>query len=388
MKKQPTNTLDYALKYGELGWSIIPIPYRTKKARIRWKTYQSERPQQRRIEEWFGNSRNQNLAVVLGPVSGDLACRDFDVVGDYEFWSAQYPHLAASLPTVKTADGYRVYFQGRVSGITHIAAPNGKKLSELRGSGGYCLLPPSIHPDGPEYQWITKPTNRNLPCIDPEVSGLIPARLQPTDVTERTDEDRGKHKKTKEIVFVRGVVEAIRKTLPLEFGTRHRKVFDFARALKSMPKYADADPTAFREIVRRWYKMALPNIRTKEFEETWIDFLKGWEKIKYKIGEGVLAEVLERARALPTPAMAMELYPGDKKILFLVRLCRELQASAGDDPFFLSARTAGRLVDVSAMMASRYFFLLESDHILKIVEKGGTAKNPRKATRYKYSLKD
>ena len=32
----------------------------------------------------------------------------------------------------------------------------------------------------------------------------------------------------------------------------------------------------------------------------------------------------------------------------------------------------------------RWFFLLESDGVVKLVEKGGTAERPRKASRYKY----
>ncbi len=68
----------------------------------------------------------------------------------------------------------------------------------------------------------------------------------------------------------------------------------------------------------------------------------------------------------------------------LASLCRELQRAAGENSFFLSVRTAGKLLNVSAMQASRWLFLLENDGILKVTAKGGTAENPRKAPRFRY----
>ena len=66
------------------------------------------------------------------------------------------------------------------------------------------------------------------------------------------------------------------------------------------------------------------------------------------------------------------------------RWFRGRQRSSGDDVFYISCRTAGELLNVSAMQASRWFFLLDTEGIIKTVQKGGTAKNPRKASRYKY----
>ena len=61
-----------------------------------------------------------------------------------------------------------------------------------------------------------------------------------------------------------------------------------------------------------------------------------------------------------------------------------MQKACGDNPFFLSARTAAGLLEISAMQANRYLRLLVREDILVIIEKGGTAENPRKATRFRY----
>jgi hypothetical protein len=379
MRKRTDNKktiLGYALEYDRLGLCLIPIKPGTKKPALKsWKRYQSERPSESQLGKWFAKN-NRNIAVVLGPVSGDLACRDFDTMAEYERWKQGHPNLAEKLPTDRTADGMHVYFQALIEGIRHV--DNG----ELRESGGYCLLPPSVHPEGPTYEWVNPISNGNLLAVDPELAGFLP---ETTNVTERTEENGGELRRTEEI-GVRGKIEkAIIRTLPRRFRTRHRRIFDFARELYSMPEYTDADPMQFYSVVKEWHKRALPNIRTKEFEETWIDFLRGWDKIKYKIEEKPMAEIFEGTIQLEPPEIAVEKYPDHSKLKILASLCRELQRAAGESPFFLSVRTAGKLLDVSPMQVSRWFFLLETDGILKVIAKGKMTAEGGVATRFRYT---
>jgi hypothetical protein len=161
-------------------------------------------------------------------------------------------------------------------------------------------------------------------------------------------------------------------------------VFELARTLKSLPLFADADPRDLRAIVREWHRRALPKIRTKEFEETWIDFLKAWPRVRYAKGTEPMMQTFRRAVESEPPRIAVAKYPENPKLQILVALCRELQRAGGMEPFYLSCRTAGGLFSVSHTEAGRWFFLLESDGILEVVAKGGTQKNPRNATRFRY----
>ena len=365
--------LKQALEYHRLGWSIIPIPYRRKAAHVKWSKYQQKRADENQLRKWFAK-QNRNIAVVLGPVSGGLACRDFDTMAEYELWAKNHPELAKLLPTVKTAKGMHVYFKRAVHGIRRV--PNG----ELRGAGGYCLLPPSVHPSGAIYEWLNLPLNGSLLEIDPELAGFAQNVTEQTEQTEKTEQSE----QIEAMVGESTLEKAVAETLPREFGTRNRCVFEFARAVKSLPQFADADPRQLRDIVRLWHKRALPRIRTKEFEETWIDFLKAWPRIKYAKGQEPMTQIFEKAIQLDPPSIAVEKYPGNSKLTILTSLCRELQRAAGENPFFLSARTAGRLLNVSPMQASRWFFLLQSDGILKLVSKGGTTETVRQASRYRY----
>jgi len=374
MRKRPDNkktVLDYALKYEQLGLCVISVPYGTKAARIKWGKYQINRPDEKQLRMWF-TKNDRNIAVVLGEVSGGLACRDFDAMVEHDLWASKYADFAKKLPTVETSKGMHVYFEGHIEGIKHVA--NG----ELRGSRCYCLLPPSVHPDGQVYKWVNPLTNGNLLALDPEVAGFL---TKNSNVTERTDENVGE---LKEILVWVSIKEAIQKTLPKKIHTRHRRIFDFARELYSMPEYTDADPKQFYSVAKEWYKRALPNIRTKEFEETWIDFLKGWDKIKWKIGERPMAQIFERAIQLEPPQIAVEKYPENSKLKILVSLCRELQRAVGKSPFFLSARTAARLLNSYPMEISRWLWLLETDGILKVVSKGKMTREGGIATRFRY----
>src|SRR5262249_31972647 len=121
-----------ALDYAARGWCIIPV--RGKKAAGKWKRFQSRRPTESELGELFRLPGITGLAVLLGPASGGLCCRDFDSLPSYRDWRAGQPELAKALPTVKTARGRHVYFIG----------PEGFQDcgdGEYRADAGhYCLL--------------------------------------------------------------------------------------------------------------------------------------------------------------------------------------------------------------------------------------------------------
>lgn len=97
-----------------------------------------------------------------------------------------------------------------------------------------------------------------------------------------------------------------------------------------------------------------------------------------------MAEIYEKAIQLEPPQIALKKYPEHSKLKILVSLCRELQRAAGNSAFFLSARTAGKLLDITPMTASRWFFLLETDDILRVVSKGRMTTEGGIATRFRY----
>jgi hypothetical protein len=119
---------------------------------------------------------------------------------------------------------------------------------------------------------------------------------------------------------------------------------------------------------------------TQEFEETWFDFLEGFDKVKTKLGEGPMAQLFERAATMPIPPEAERF--DCPKLRLLASLCRELQRVAGpSSPFYIASRSAGVLFGVSHVHASRWLRLLRREGLICEVSRG-TVNN--EASRYRY----
>ncbi len=273
--------------------------------------------------------------------------------------------------------GRHVYIRANWEGTKKLAG------GELRGCGGICMLPPSIHPDGTHYKWLIPPKNESLRVIEPEQAGFLSHVTEHTEYPEHTEKTE-QNEQTEAIEVYVVFWEIIRETLPKEYGTRNRQIFEFARKLKSLPQLANTKAKECRKLVNEWYLQAQPYIRTKAIEETWIDFLKAWDRILLPKGDESMSQIFEKASEVDPPDIAVKKYPNNFLLQQLVAWCRELQKTMNNRPFYLAARTAARYLEIDHMTANRYLFLLVNDGILDIVTKGRTAQNPRKATRYRY----
>jgi len=174
--------------------------------------------------------------------------------------------------------------------------------------------------------------------------------------------------------------EAILDSLPTGPGRRNRQVFDFARALKAIPALSDAGAKDLKSYARRWHKLAKPMITTQPFEETWIDFLRVWPRVKWPKGSEPMAQIFVVAADSEVPEVTEEYEQGQLRLL--VALYRELQCAAGDGSFYLSTRTVGRLLGVDHTTAWRWLFLLEQDGILNVFSR--RSQKTMKATRFRY----
>ncbi len=151
-----SNLVQQALLMSSVGISHIPIRVGTKAPAIRWKRRQSRVPS---LEECHVFYRDQNvggIAAVCGAVSGNLLCMDFDQPGaadEFEILCLEYGLNDLIRQTVRTETpslGNHLWFQ------CSDVVPNNEKLarsmtgeviSEIRGEGGYAIIPPT-----PGYQ--------------------------------------------------------------------------------------------------------------------------------------------------------------------------------------------------------------------------------------------
>jgi len=376
----PFNSSDVAAAasaYYDLGFNVLPQRRGTKHPTVAWQPYQTKRVPPDRLGSLFYCAGR--IWVVLGKVSGGLACRDYDLAASYEAWAKAHPDLAALLPTTRTKRGYGVYFLADGEGVHDLGD------GEMRLSHGGNLLPPSYHPDGPRYTWITPPSPENLLHLDDlSVFGFINSDSQhleldteTSETTENTDDDRG------DSVCDGEVVAIIEKTLPREPGTRHRRIFDLARHLQSSPRFSAVRP---RRCVQSWRSGIGGHCRVSGPSRLrrLVRFLEGVAQSAHYHRESPLAKIFDRALRSSPPMVAAAKYAGHRELQLLAALCRELQRAAGDGPIFLSCRKAGELLGLSPAQAGRWLWLLNHDDILRTLEKGGQAGTPRRATRFRY----
>jgi len=370
------DTLEQVEAYSALGWRLFPAGSDKKPRVASWGFYRNRAPTNADLNSWFGNGAPNFPAVILGTPSGGLCCRDFDVADSYHAWCIDQPDLARELPSVETGRGFHVYFR---LDTEHFADCGD---GELRGDQGhYCLLPPTVHKNGKIYQWISKPTRENLRTFS--VSELCSLGLLPCG-TQREAERASTQRDTDRMALVSlcvtpDIMELIRRTIPEGPGQRNSCLFYLARQLRGLPGFPDRSELELKPIVEQWHALALPTIATKDFVSTWGDFCHAWNRVKFPVKERYMPSVFERAKATPVGGI------DDERLSVLAAMCRELQADAGAEPFYLSVRSAAEPFRVTPRTGAAWLWALVGDGYLTEVKKGGRADCPRKATRWRYA---
>ncbi len=389
--------LEAALRYAsEYGWSIIPIKNDGeghKKAAYRWKGYQKKAPTPEKIKQLFSRRGLTGLGVVLGCASGGLWARDFDLVEAYEQWKAANPTLAQRLPAVKTKRGFQI-FGCCVEPVRIRKFEDG----ELRGLGGHSVLPPSLHPSGIRYEWVTEGKPEEITPAEAGVSQLWVSPQEVNRGTEGTEvqSDRGTDCSVGsqviseklgdgELGFPLSLPTLLQQAQPTAGHQNHTKLFFLARGVKALEKAGGQDWTEKRlreEVFMPWYSQN-NFLRNGQSEDIyWLEFLNAYHDVKYPLGPGVLQHTWQRAELSKPPEVTQQ-FKKDERIRKLVTWCRELQRFTGEAPFYLSCRTvAAKLGFGSSRTASMVLRGLVLSKILGEVEKGGPKTN--RATRYRY----
>lgn len=371
-----------ALEYRALGWSVMPVSVHKKPTLGRWGAYQSSPASERTIARWFGpkatGSNVAGVGIILGAVSGGLAVRDYDEPGSYEAWRDRHPDHAATLPTVRTARGFHVYF--KAPGCKTRKYPDG----ELRGEGAYVVAPPSQHESGAVYEWLIPVPDEGVPSVDPSMFEPEAVSIEGGNGTEKwpeCPESLGCPEPLGSLVYgpdlEARIRRAIAETAPLIVGVRNAAIFAYARRLKAIPELAERKGLELRQAAMWWYEAARPTIGTKDWDTTWADFLHSWKSVRHPYGVQ-MAMALETALSEPDPECAARFDAPETRLL--IRLCRVLQRRRGDDPFFLDVRNAGNAVNLNKETAAKRLGMLCEEGILALIYKGHSGR----ASEYRY----
>jgi len=139
--------------YLDEGLNIIPVRFREKTPLVEWSKYQAKRVTNEDVNEWFSGDVGINVAIVCGKVSDNLVVVDSD---DPRIYKKLFNGIDRETLVVRSGRGLHVYFKTDYPvGCFKIDIPNYGRV-DIKGEGGYILAPPSLHPSGKTYEFVSK----------------------------------------------------------------------------------------------------------------------------------------------------------------------------------------------------------------------------------------
>ncbi|MEO5721661.1 MAG: hypothetical protein ABIR71_09350 [Chthoniobacterales bacterium] len=185
-----------------------------------------------------------------------------------------------------------------------------------------------------------------------------------------------------DILFEVGqAVEATAMTAP---KTSRIQQFKFVRRIKAitLKNEVELTPMQHRVIYELWQARNCAFLSPQR--DYFSEYLARLNAVLFAEGQN-LTSAYERA-LIATPTARVMCY-SNEAAHFLACLCRELQTRAGDQPFFLDCRNAGKMIGVHFTTANEWLNGFQQLGILKLVEKGEHGKSG-KASRYLYIADD
>ncbi len=144
-----SNLTAHAISYAEAGWYILPL-FPEGKRPITNRGYKEASNDPEQVRQWWTQNPEANIGLVTGKQNGIIVV---DIDGE-----CRADFLALLTPTiqVKTGKGHHLYYK-YVDGLTIRKQLRSIDLPvDIKSDGGYVLVPPSIHPDGGQYDFITQ----------------------------------------------------------------------------------------------------------------------------------------------------------------------------------------------------------------------------------------
>jgi len=138
------------------------------------------------IRKWWGRWPDANIAAKTGPESGVFVVDIDGPEGEKSLDTLTKEH--GPLPETwqaRTGRGQHAYLKYPVSG-TAIRNSSGRlgKGIDVRGDGGYIIVPPSLHPSGRRYEWNAGQSPDDIPIADAPPWLLNLVKAEPSSKNE------------------------------------------------------------------------------------------------------------------------------------------------------------------------------------------------------------
>lgn len=163
-------------------------------------------------------------------------------------------------------------------------------------------------------------------------------------------------------------VFTVEKAIALSAPTHPQPLFRYSRCLRKVELDSDRrfSESELEDLFTQWWDQYKPD---GEHRHHWFaDFINVFKRTRIPLGENPFTEALRKADIQGSSKSSSQ--PED--IQRLLRVCAELQKSAGDFTFFISVRQAAEVLGLQTKLhtANAILAKLVSDGVLRLVKRG------------------
>lgn len=174
------NCLEAAIKYAtKYNWAVFPVDAESKRP-LTPHGCKDAKKNVAAIRSWWKRWPKANVGVATGAISGLVVIdedvdreKDIDGFKSVRQWEKVNGELPETITAITGRGGCHLYFRYNGSDIGNRAGLI--EGVDVRGEGGYVVAPPSIHPNGVEYQWETSPEECQIADLNETVKKLLSA---------------------------------------------------------------------------------------------------------------------------------------------------------------------------------------------------------------------
>lgn len=291
--------LDAALKYAtKYKWAVFPVSQKTKKP-LTPHGCKDAKKDTGAIRAWWKRYPDASIGIATGSAS-NLLVIDEDVdedkglngVHEMQIWETDNGTLPETVRAITGRGGAHLYFHytgkdlGNRAGVIDGV--------DVRGEGGYIIAPPSIHPNGTQYEWECDPEETKLSDIDDTVKKLLA-------LTKKTPGEKFKLPKI------------------IESGQRNSTLYRFACSLQSQGLTDEAISAAVMAENEARCSEPLSQDEIKQLIESALNHAKGELKVieqtSYPPREPEFTCVLDKD-GVPTDKIAQTIKNAEEAIMY------------------------------------------------------------------------
>jgi hypothetical protein len=153
----------WALKFHENGLNVVPRNPQKKCPAVKWKGLQDRRVTADDLQDWLMMFAG-GVGFITGAISKAVVIESDGPEGEAVI--SQFEKTNGALPktfTVRSGSGRGLHRYFRHPGFRVTTRANTQIKLDVKGDGGFCVLPPSLHKRGHRYEIVTSGPPAPLP---------------------------------------------------------------------------------------------------------------------------------------------------------------------------------------------------------------------------------